>query len=139
MSILHLLSHDGYLIVNKYLAKDIGLETAVILAALCGIHLSLEKKNLLHSIDNEEGFFFETSEDLEEETTLSRYQQDKAIKILLEIGFISQKNSGLPCKRYFKINETEIEAYFSKTKSRLRKTYKQGFKKFANWSLYRTK
>jgi len=51
----------------------------------------------------EDGFFFVTVEDLQYSTTLSKYQQSKAISKLEKLGLIKQQNRGVPPKRYFKL------------------------------------
>lgn len=52
----------------------------------------------------EDDYFFNTIENIEEDTTLSRYQQDRAINKLVKLGLIEYQVKGMPARRYFKIN-----------------------------------
>ena len=71
-----------------------------------------------------------TIERIEENTTLSRYQQDKAIKILVSKGLLIYKTAGMPAKRYFKLSEEKLTNLFVKnSQTSLRKTNKQDCEK----------
>ena len=99
----HLLSSSSYLIVNKFLAKKIGLKEAVLLADL----ISKEQ----YFIDNKmikDGWFFNTSKNIESDTTLSRHKQSLAIKRLIKEGFINAKLMGVPATLHFKIIDNKI-------------------------------
>ena len=98
----HLLSSTAFLILNKKLAKQVGLNAAVLLADL----ISKEEYFIQH--DNYDGWFFNTEANIEEDTTLNAYNQRKCIKILKEKGFIKVKRKGIPAKQYFKINEEQV-------------------------------
>lgn len=97
--LIELLRSDGSIIVNKRLAKSIGIDAAIIYSELASKYKYFKNKNEL----TDDGFFFNTVENMEEDTTLSKYQQNKALKVLCNIGLIKQVNRGLPQKRYFKI------------------------------------
>lgn len=112
MSILHLLRADGYLTVNKYLAKLLGLHESIILSELI-----FRYNQHVHNLDKE-GMFFCTVETIEENTTLSKYQQSKAIGTLEGNGLIETKTKGLPARRYFKINEEAIAELFAYKESK---------------------
>ena len=58
MSILRLLALDGFLSVNKHLARILGLDAAVLLAELASAHNYFESQDQL----TPEGMFFETVE-----------------------------------------------------------------------------
>jgi hypothetical protein len=98
-----LLRSDGSIVINKRLAKSIGLHEAILYAELLSRHNYFLIKEKL----TEDGFFYNTVEDLEYGTTLSEKQQRNAIKKLISIGLIEYKVQGLPAKRYFKIIEDE--------------------------------
>lgn len=114
MSILKLLASDGFLSVNKHVARKVGLDAAVLLAELASSYNYFESVEML----TEEGMFFETVEKIEENTTLSKYQQSKAIKILEAEGIIYTKRIGIPAKRYFGINEEKILGLVDNKKSK---------------------
>ena len=103
----NLLSSSAFLVVNKELAKQIGLNETVLLADL----ISKEQ----YFIDNKqlnEGWFFNTAKNIEVDTTLTSHQQRKAIKNLKSLGIIETKLKGIPAKQYFKIKEIKLLSYF---------------------------
>ena len=84
------------IIINRKLARSIGLMEAVILEAL------LEKYTVKETADD--GYFACTVEDLQNATTLTRYVQERVIKKLCDLGFVFKKLKGAPALRCFKIN-----------------------------------
>lgn len=103
MSVIDLLRSDGSIIVNKRLAHSIGIESAIMFSELISKKIYFENKNQL----TKDGYFFNTVENMKEDTTLSKYQQSKAIKKLVELNLIKQENRGIPQKRYFKITNDD--------------------------------
>lgn len=101
--LLDLLRANGSIIVNKKLARAIGMDAAVMYSELISKQQYFSEKHQL----TEEGFFFNTVKNMEADTTLTKHQQSKAIKKLVELKLIQHKNRGLPQKRYFKVNEDE--------------------------------
>ena len=83
MSVLKLLATDSFITVNRYIAKAVGLEAAVMLGELASEHQYHASRGQL-----EDGYFYSTLENIEEKTTLTRKKQDKAIKALTEKGII---------------------------------------------------
>lgn len=109
MGVLQLLASSGFITVNKYLIKTLGLDEAVIFGELCSKYDYRAARGEL----DENGYFFCTVEDLEDTTTLGERRQRKAINSLVKIGLIEQVTKGLPRKRFFKINENAVLAIFS--------------------------
>ena len=103
MSILDLLRSDGSIVINKHLAREIGLNETIILSELISRSEWHKSKD-----EDKDGWFYCTQKTLEKQTTLNRYYQDKAIDNLLELNLISKKTTGVPAKRYFKINEKTV-------------------------------
>ena len=104
MSILSLIASRNFISVNKDLMRLLGIEEAILLGELASEYdywLSQGK------LDN--GWFFPTVENIEKNTTLTKYKQKKALENLQSQGFISIKRKGLPAKRYIKINEAKLE------------------------------
>lgn len=93
MDILDLLAGDNYIIVNKTLIKEIGLENAIVFGALCSYQ---------RSFGNEE--FYREQEKIIDDTGLSEYVVRKAIKELKELELIEITKKGMPAKYYYKIN-----------------------------------
>jgi len=103
----HLLSSSAFLIVNKQLAKQVGLKGAVLLADL------ISKEEYFISNGMADGWFFNTAKNIEADTCLTSHQQRKAIKSLKELGIIETKVVGIPAKQHFKIIENKLLSYFN--------------------------
>ena len=103
----HLLSSSAFLIVNKQLAKQVGLKGAVLLADL------ISKEEYFIANGMTDGWFFNTAKNIEEDTCLTSHQQRKAIKSLKELGIIETKVIGVPAKQHFKIIENKLLSYFN--------------------------
>jgi len=103
----HLLSSSAFLIVNKQLAKQVGLKGAVLLADL------ISKEEYFISNGMTDGWFFNTAKNIEADTCLTTHQQRKAIKKLKELGIIETKVIGIPAKQHFKIIENKLLSFFN--------------------------
>ena len=103
----HLLSSTAFLIVNKELAKQVGLKSAVLLADL------ISKEEYFISKGMTDGWFFNTAKNIESDTSLTSHQQRKAIKNLKDLGVIETKVVGIPAKQHFKIIENKLISYFN--------------------------
>lgn len=103
----HLLSSSAFLIVNKQLAKQVGLKGAVLLADL------ISKEEYFIANGMTDGWFFNTAKNIEEDTCLTSHQQRKAIKKLKDLGIIETKVIGIPAKQHFKIIENKLLSYFN--------------------------
>ena len=103
----HLLSSSAFLIVNKQLAKQVGLKGAVLLADL------ISKEEYFIANGMTDGWFFNTAKNIEKDTCLTSHQQRKAIKNLKYLGVIETKVVGIPAKQHFKIIENKLLSYFN--------------------------
>ena len=122
-----LLMSSNYYTLNKQVVKTLGIEPAFLLTIL------IEASDGL--ADNE-GWFYQTIETLEELTGLSRHKQNKIIQDLIEAKILFQENRGTPCRRFFKISFQEIEnLVFKKTETSLLKIDKLDCKNFTNYSV----
>ena len=111
MSILmSILSNDGYIILNKYVMKALGLHEAILLGELCSEFIYWHKENKL-----QDGFFFSTRENIEKETTLSPHQQRQAIKTLVNKGLVEIVEKDMPKKTYYRIDEKKIYRFLLET------------------------
>lgn len=95
-----LLMSSNYYTLNKQIVKSLGIESAFLLTIL------IEASD---GLSDDEGWFYQTIEKIGELTGIGRHKQDKIIKDLIELKILEQKNKGVPCKRYFKINYSVIE------------------------------
>ena len=103
----HLLSSTAFLVLNKDLARQIGLKEAVLLADL------ISKEEYFIANGMTDGWFFNTEANIERDTTLTAYQQRKALKSLKNSGIIETKRKGIPAKQYFKINEEQVVQFLN--------------------------
>ncbi|MCL2775761.1 MAG: hypothetical protein FWD71_20805 [Oscillospiraceae bacterium] len=103
--IFELLRADNTIYANRTLAAAIGLNEAVIYSALLGKEHYYRNMNQLDGED----MFYATASDIEEKTTLTQRQQERAIGHLENFGLITTQVKGLPAKKYFRINpDTEV-------------------------------
>lgn len=93
MDALDLLAQDNYIIVNKTLIKEIGLENTIVLGALCGYQRG-------YGVDE----FYKEQENMIEDTGLTEYSIRKAIKELADMEYIFVNKRGMPAKYYYKVN-----------------------------------
>lgn len=122
-----LLMSSNYYTLNKQIVKELGIESAFLLTIL------IEASDGL--ADNE-GWFYQTIEKIGELTGLGRYKQDKIIKELIDFKILEQKNKGVPCKRYFKVNYEMIEnLVFQNQQSSLSENSKLDCPKKTNYSV----
>ena len=88
---------SNYYSLNKQIVKSLSIESAFLLTIL------IEASD---GLSDDEGWFYQTIEKIGELTGIGRHKQDKD---LIELKILEQKNKGVPCKRYFKINYSMIE------------------------------
>ena len=111
MSILmSILSNDGYIILNKYVMKALGLHEAILLGELCSGYIYWYKGEKL-----QDGFFYSTRENIERETTLSPFQQRQALKKLTEMGLVEILEKDMPKKTYYKVDEEKVYKFLLET------------------------
>ena len=122
-----LLMSSNYYTLNKQIVKELGIESAFLLTIL------IEASDGL--ADNE-GWFYQTIEKIGELTGLGRHKQDKIIKELIDLKILEQKNKGVPCKRYFKVNYEMIEnLVFQNQQTSLSENGKLDCQKKTNYSV----
>jgi len=97
-----LLSSSAFIVLNKELAKKIGINAAVMLADL------ISKEEYFINNGMTDGWFFNTEANIEQDTTLNPYMQRKCLKTLKSENLVEVKRKGIPAKQYFKINEQQV-------------------------------
>lgn len=127
----NILSSNAYFIVNKMLCKKLGLVCAAIVGELYSEFDYWSKQNKL----TEDGYFYCTRDNLQENTSLSPYEQRKAINKLIESEVLNTKLMGIPAVTYYKFNEEKLiellEINVSKNSTHsCEKTLQQGVKNF---------
>lgn len=60
--------------------------------------------------DDSEGWFYKSQSEWEEETGLTRYEQEGARKALCKIGVLEESRSGVPARLYYRINPRKLRA-----------------------------
>lgn len=100
---LEALDFKNYVAVNYTLIRKHGLHAAVLIGELASEARYYKRNGKLS-----DGWFFSTVENVEEHTGLNAYYQREALKTLQDIGFLEIKYSGLPRKRYFRIDAMRV-------------------------------
>ena len=103
MGLVQLFASNNWLSINRTLMKVLGLKTTVLLGELCSEYDYWEREGKL--VD---GMFYCSIEHLEEQTTLSRYEQTTSINQLKELGILEVTLKGVPATRYFKFNKSQF-------------------------------
>jgi hypothetical protein len=98
----HLLSSTAFIVLNKNLARRVGIKAAILLADL------ISKEEYFIAKGMTDGWFFNTLDNIESDTTLTPYQQRKCLKTLKNHQLIEVKLVGIPAKNHFKINEQQL-------------------------------
>lgn len=80
--LINLLRSDGSIIINKRLAHNIGLNEAIMYSELLSKYKYFAEKHELQ----DDGYFFNTVDNMHKDTALSDYQQRKAICNLEKLG-----------------------------------------------------
>lgn len=125
-----LLRADGSIVINKKLARGIGIQPAIMYSELLSKYKYFADRDML-----KDGWFFNSIENMRKDTCLSEYQQREAIGKLRELGLIEYKLNGMPATRYFKIvksgklyeilkSETAPQTSSEETKELIPKNYR---------------
>ena len=107
MKIKSVLSQSAFWQINKALAQKVGIESALLLSDLIDRESYFDNRNMLIDI-NGEGYFFVTSKQILDATTLSYRKQKGSIKTLENEGMIKTFLRGVPAKLHFTICESKI-------------------------------
>lgn len=118
-----LLLSSNYWVLNKNMVKTFGIETAFLLTNLA------EAEQMMSTDD---GWFYQTSDTLEDLTTLSRYKQDNAIEQLENAGILEKDVRGIPAKRYFRLDYKALaNKIVNNSQTSVQKNDNQVFEKLA--------
>lgn len=72
----------------------------------CGINGALMLSQMIYwskRTKDRNGYFYKTQDEWEQETGLTRWEQETARKKLRELGFVSEHKHGVPCKVHFRV------------------------------------
>ena len=112
MILASLLASSKYIIVNKDLIKVLGLHESIILGELCSEYTYWERVNQLEQKE----YFYSTRNNIEKNTGINAHYQRIAMKNLEEKGIVISKRMGIPCKKYYKIDEEKVIEYLKQAK-----------------------
>lgn len=104
MNVLQLVANKSFITVNKVIAQNFGLDAAVLLGELASTQVYWEEQGGLDS----EGMFYQTCEQITQNTTLSKHQQARAAKALEDAGVLKTKKKGLPPMKYYVIDADKL-------------------------------
>ena len=82
--------------------------------------------------EGNDGWFWKTGADWEEETGLTRYEQEGARKTLRSLGFWEEKKRGIPSRLWFRLDLDQLERGLHFLQTSMRKTSKLACGKPAN-------
>lgn len=100
--IKQIMSQNSHWQINKEFARNYGVDATIIMTDIIDKWIYFG-----------EDWFYNTAENIENDTTLSKYKQDKAFAILKENGFLETKVMGIPAKLHFNVNEQKLIEFFS--------------------------
>jgi len=108
----NILGQTAFWVVNKQLARAVGLHAALMLADF------ISKRGYFAARgEADDGWFFQTVADIEEQTTLTKYQQSEAKKILKQAGLIDFEMRKVTTgeRQYFFVNDSAVVSLLSET------------------------
>ena len=119
-----LLATTPFLIINKCLLLTLGVDASLVLSDL------IQKEEYFKdSSQNNGGYFFNVTNDISCSTTLSYYQIKQALSVLEKWGIIQVVLKGVPAKKHFKIDHSQILNFLN---TRIEKTEELDCKNFNN-------
>lgn len=103
--LFQLLNYSSFRVYNRHIASEYGLGYAVILSELLNRRLHFSTSNILKSHEKYGSeWFYHTVEGVQNNTGMSRFEQETVFKLLKNDGIIDMKTFGLPPRRHFRIN-----------------------------------
>lgn len=109
--IKELLANTGFIMYNKAIARRLGTNEAIVIGELCAKYQYWLTEGSLIAND---GWFFITQKDIQEDTGLTPYQQRNAIQHLKDEGVLKTRLSGNPAKTYYQLSENMLHILLSR-------------------------
>ena len=106
MDIIDLLAFDNYIIVNRDLMVAVGVAEAMLIGELAS-----EFRYWRNAGKLDDGWFYSTCDNLEDKLPFSRPTIKKATDHLEEIGVLETDLRGMPAKKYYRINGSQLEKF----------------------------
>ena len=99
-----IISQSAYWTISKILVHTLMIDATFLLADLLSKYEWFDATNKL----DRDGFFFNSQEQIEKDTTITPHRQVKALKVLKNLKLIETTNSSNPPITRFKINIKKI-------------------------------
>lgn len=90
MSIVQLLAQKNFITYSKVIAKNYGVNAAILLGALCG-----------YQTCHNDGEFYKTQNEISDDTCLGIYEIKDGLKILKSAGILLVTRKGMPAQNYY--------------------------------------
>ena len=116
--LLKLLANGNYIILNRDLIKEIGLDETVLLGELCSEQHYWERKMKL----GKDGFFYSTIENIERQICLKGKKQRTVLNKLKSLNLVDVKYHDMPKKRYVRVNVSQLETFQKRFPTEKQKT-----------------
>ncbi len=123
-----ILSKTGWWFISKPLSRKVGLEAAILITDLSSKQEYFGDRDEL----DYEGYFFNLKEDIEEDTTLSPYQQNKALEVLIKTKLIDIKRQGTPPRTFYRVNIEKLNHYIIELYNSEKRRKLEAAKKLSN-------
>lgn len=108
--ILKLIANGNFIIINRDLIKEIGLDETVLLGELCSEQYYWERNNKL----GKDGFYYSTVDNIEKNTGYKKKKQLTLLNKLKALNLVEVKYHDMPKKRYIKVNVHQLEVMQAK-------------------------
>lgn len=110
MNLMNALSGQGFVMYNKDLAHEVGVNASIIFGQLCSSHnywdqREKNERKKYFMIKDGKRWFYMIADDIQAETALTTRQQKPAIDKLIEAGYLEAEIMGTPAKKYFHITK----------------------------------
>lgn len=128
ISILDWLASDNYVAYNKKLAHLIWINETIFLMDLISKYkyfLKRQSEEPNRIWIDKDWYFYNTIENIYNDTALTKKQQAKCCDNLQELGILQTQLKWMPAKKYFKIDEKKLEELLSKPKNEVKNEAEQ--------------
>lgn len=109
------LTQDAYWVVNKQIARKVGIDAAIVLSDLMSKKKYFASKNQL----TEDGYFFNTAFNMETDTGISRRKRERAINTLVEMKWLQVSLRGIPAKNHYRLDYDAIYDFLTEPENPL--------------------
>lgn len=135
--LIELLSNTGFIMYNKAVSRLLGTNESILLGELCSKYQYWMSEGSLASND---GWFYITQREIQDDTGLTPYQQRNAIQTLKDAGIIFTALRGNPATTHFQVSEIMLHNLLSRNFiSSYEETAQQDVKKLDNYIIRNNK